>query len=224
MRAGGNSLLQTTYFSAGKPIGIDIFVPANAGRYPVVLALHGSGGLYSGYNQFPQMLADRGFSVFLPHFFDATGTSWASPSIIPEKFPAWMIAVSDALDFAQDQPQADGEHIGIVGFSLGAYLGLSIASQQSRVKAVVDFFGGLPDHFAEQVRHLPPVLILHGERDNVVPLAEAHKIEALYRTRQAEFEMKVFKNAGHGFHGLDMLDAGQRTYFFLKKHLSNNRG
>jgi carboxymethylenebutenolidase len=196
-----------------------VFVPRAAGRFPVVVALHGSGGLYSGYQQFPQMLADRGFAVFLPHFFEATGTAWASPNMIREQFPAWMVAVSDALDFAQDQAQSDAQRVGIVGFSLGAYLGLSIGSQQSRVKAVVDFFGGLPDHFAEQVRHLPPVLILHGDRDTVVPVAEAHKIEALYQQRQAPYEIKIFKNAAHGFSGLEMLDAGQRTYFFLKKHL-----
>ena len=216
--------MHSTYLSGGKPIGIDLFVPSKPGKYPVVLALHGSGGLYSGYSQFPQMLADRGFAVFLPHFFDATGTAWASPNTVREQFPAWIIAVSDALDFAQDHPQSDAQQVGIVGFSLGAYLGLSLASQQSRVKAVVDFFGGLPDHFAEQVRHLPPVLILHGDNDNVVPVTEAQKIEALYQARQAPFEMKIFRNAGHGFNALDMLDAGQRTYFFLKKHLGNGSG
>jgi dienelactone hydrolase len=54
-----------------------------------------------------------------------------------------------------------------------------------------------------------------------VPVAEAQKIEALYQARQAPYEIKIFKNAGHGFHGLEMLDAGQRTYFFLKKHLGS---
>lgn len=211
--------LQTTYLSGGMRVAMDVFTPAKPCKHPIVLALHGSGGLYSGYLQFPQMLADRGFSVFLPHFFDTTGTTWASPNVIHEQFPTWMIAISDALDFAQDHAQADAQHIGIVGFSLGAYLGLSLGSQQSRVKAVVDFFGGLPDHFAEQVRHLPPVLILHGDRDEVVSVSEAHKIEALYRARNAAYEIKIFNGAGHGFNGLNMLDAGQRTYFFLKKHL-----
>jgi carboxymethylenebutenolidase len=216
--------LQTTYLSGGKPIGIDVFVPSKAGEYPIVLALHGSSGLYSGYAQFPQMLADRGFAVFLPHFFETTGTAWASPSTIRDQFPHWMIAISDALDFAQDHPMSNRGRIGIVGFSLGAYLGLSLGSQQSRVKAIVDFFGGLPDHFAEQVRHLPPVLILHGDHDTVVPVSEAHKIEALYRARQAPYEVKIYANANHGFNGFNMLDAGQRTYFFLKKHLANGSG
>lgn len=216
--------MQTSYLTGGKPVAIDVFTPDKPGRYPIVLALHGSGGLYSGYLQFPQMLADRGFAVFLPHFFQTTDTTWASPSVIHEKFPSWMIAISDALDFAQDYEQADAQRIGIVGFSLGAYLGLSLGSQQSRVKAVVNFFGGLPDHFAQQVRHLPPVLILHGDCDRVVPVSEAHAIEAMYRERNAPYEIKIYKNAGHGFNGLNMLDAGRKTYFFLKRHLDNGNG
>ncbi len=204
---------------AAGPISADLYLPGKPGTYPIILALHGSGGLHASYGSFPQLLADRGFLVILPHFFESTGTGWANPAIIRENFPAWTIAISDALDFAQDLPQADRERIGIVGFSLGAYLGLSLGSLQSRVKAVVDFFGGLPDHFAERVRHLPPVLILHGERDNRVPVDEARKIEALYQARQASYEIKIFPNAGHGFSGFDMLDAGQRTYFFLKRHL-----
>ncbi len=213
--------MQTTYLSAGKPVAIDVFVPPQAGEYPIVLALHGSSGLYSGSNQFPQMLADRGFVVFLPHFFETTGTTRANPSTIHENFPTWTIALSDALDFAQDHPQSNRRQIGIIGFSLGAYLALTLASQQSRVKAVVDFFGGMPDHFAEQVRQLPPVLILHGDHDTVVPVSEAHKLEALYRARQAPYEIKIYPNANHGFNGFNMLDAGQRTHFFLKKYLAD---
>jgi carboxymethylenebutenolidase len=216
--------VQTTYLSGGKPVTIEVFVPPTPGQYPIVLALHGSSGIYSGSMQFPQMLADRGFAVFLPHFFETTGTTRASPLTIRDNFPTWTIAISDALDFAQDYSQSDRRQIGIVGFSLGAYLALALASQQSRVKAVVDFFGGMPDHFAEQVRHLPPVLILHGDQDTVVPVTEAHKIEALYRARQAAYEIKIYPNANHGFNGFNMLDAGQRTYFFLKKYLAGGSG
>ncbi len=213
--------MQTTYLTGGKPVAIDVFVPPAPGTYPIVLALHGSSGVHSGSLQFPQMLADRGFTVFLPHFFDTTQTTWASPLTIRDNFPAWVIAISDALDFAQDHHQSDRRRLGIVGFSLGAYLALSLGSQQARVKAIVDFFGGLPDHFAGQVRHLPPVLILHGDRDTVVPVSEAHKIEALYRSHLAPYEIKIYPNANHGFNGFDILDAGQRTYFFLKKHLGD---
>ena len=213
--------MQTTYLSGGRPVGIDVFVPAEAGEYPIVLALHGSSGIYSGSMQFPQMLADRGFAVFLPHFFETTGTNWANPSTIREKFPQWMIAISDALDFAQDHAQSDRGRIGIVGFSLGAYMGLALGSQQSRVKAVVDFFGGMPDHFAEQVRQLPPVLILHGDSDTVVPVSEATRSKRV-PCAPGSYEIKIYPNANHGFNGFNMIDAGQRTDFFLKEQLADN--
>jgi carboxymethylenebutenolidase len=184
------------------------------------MALHGSGGLWnSGHGNFPQLLADRGFTVFLPHFFEATGTSWARPETIRQHFPEWMQTISDAIDFAVTQPAADPSRVGIIGFSLGAYLGLAVGSQQPRIKAVVDFFGGLPDELAGEVKHVPAVLILHGERDNIVPVTEAYKLERLLQKHQAAHEMKIYRNAGHGLSGLDMLDAGQRTYFFLKRYL-----
>jgi hypothetical protein len=36
-----------------------------------------------------------------------------------------------------------------------------------------------------------------------------------------EYEIKLYPNAGHGFGGMDLLDAGQRTISFLEKRLKN---
>ena len=36
--------------------------------------------------------------------------------------------------------------------------------------------------------------------------------------------MKLYQNAGHGFHGPEMLDASQRAYKFLKQHLGVHGG
>ena len=157
--------------------------------------------------------------MFVPHYFESTGTVWASEATIWREFPAWLRVVSDAIDFASQIPAADASRIGIVGFSLGAYLALSIASQEARISAVVDFFGGMPEHFAERLEHIAPVLILHGEADPVVPVEEAHKIARLLDARSLPYEKKLYPGAGHGFSGFDMLDAGQRTYSFLTKHL-----
>lgn len=218
------STLTTTFLSDGKPVRIDAFHPKEPGRSPIVLALHGSGGFSSSnYSNFAQMLADRGFAVFVPHFFDVTGTSWAYPQAIREYHRRWMGAISDALDFAVQQEFTDAEAIGIVGFSLGAYLGLALAASQERIRAVVDYFGGMPDEVIAEMKHLPAVLILHGDRDHTVPVTEAFKLESLLKARNAPHELKIYKGAGHGFQGPDMLDAAQRTYFFLKKYLADRR-
>lgn len=191
----------------------------------MVVALHGSGGLHNvGHLDFAQMLANQGFLVCVPHYFDATGTVWASEAIIWREFPIWVETISTSIDIASQHPSADDSRIGLVGFSLGAYLALSIASEQPRIKAVVDFFGGIPEHFAEKMKAIAPVLILHGEADYTVPVSEAHKLRDLLERLGSPYEIKLYKGAGHGFRGFDMMDAGKRSYDFLKKYLRESSG
>ena len=173
-----------------------------------------------GHLQFAQLLANQGFCVFVPHYFEPGGIGWASPATIEREFLNWMKIISRAIDHACEQPQADATRIGLIGFSLGAYLSLSMAVEQKRIKAVVDFFGGMPDHFVDRLNSFPPVLILHGEQDRVVPVSEAHKLAELLESRKLPYEMQLYKNAAHGFGPLDMMDAGRRAYLFLKKHLA----
>jgi carboxymethylenebutenolidase len=216
--------LTTTFVSQGKPVRVDAFRPKSPGRHPIVLALHGSGGFATvDASQFAQMLADRGFAVFVPHYFEVTGTTWAYPQEIREKHRHWVTAISDTIDYATQQDFADPSSIGIVGFSLGAYLGLALAAIQSRIRAVVDYFGGMPEEIIAEMRHCPAVLVLHGDRDQTVPVTEAFKLESLLKARRVPHEVKIYKGAGHGFRGPDMLDAAQRTYFFLKKHLQDSQ-
>lgn len=215
--------LSTTFVNFGdQKLPVELFAPAGTGRHPVVCALHGSGGLNdTGALRVGELLAHQGFCVVVPHYFAATGTRWAEAPTIWREFPTWMRAVSHCLDFAAGLPNADRGRIGLIGFSLGAYLALALGTQQPRVKAIVDFFGGLTEHFVKGLIQMPPVLILHGEADVVVPVSEAHKLAHTLQERGIPYEMKIYKQAGHGFHGFDMMDAGQRTYCFLKKHLGN---
>jgi carboxymethylenebutenolidase len=210
----------STFQSQEQTIRVDAFRPKSSGRHPVVIVLHGSGGFaHVPFDQFAQMLADRGFAVFVPHYFDATGTNWASPQEIHDHHRRWLSVISEAIDFACGQEFADSRSIGIVGFSLGAYLGLGLAATQLRIRAVVDYFGGLPEEAIGEIQRLPAVLILHGDQDPTVPVSEAYKLESLLKARQIDHEMKIYQGAGHGFRGLDMIDAAQRSYFFLKRHL-----
>lgn len=166
-----------------------------------------------------ELLARHGFCVMMPRYFAATGTRAADAPTIWREFPTWMRAVSHCLDFAAELPNADGGRIGLVGFSLGAYLALALGSRQPRVKAIVDFFGGLTEYFVRGLTHMPPVLILHGEADRVVPVSEAHKLAQTLQERGILHEIKIYRQAGHGFDGCDMIDATQRASGFLKKHL-----
>ena len=163
-------------------------------------------------------MAGQGYSVFLLHFFDRTGTVRADYETTQRYFPDWMRTVGDAITFAAQNPSVDADRIGLLGFSLGSFLALAVASVDPRVKAVVDFFGGLPEELHGTPR-MPPVLILHGEDDRVVPVSEAVKLQQLLERTGTPYEMKLYPGAGHVFNGMQFMDAGRRAIQFLNKHL-----
>jgi carboxymethylenebutenolidase len=68
-------------------------------------------------------------------------------------------------------------------------------------------------------QRMPPVLILHGEDDRVVPVSEATKLQQLLERAGTPYEIKLYPGAGHGFNGLQLMDAGRRTVQFLNKYL-----
>ena len=215
-------IASANFRSGGRSITVQEFVPAAPGRYPAVLALYGSGGIREGWAEQPaRLLAGQGYSVFVVHYFDRTGTVWADRETTRTNFPVWMGTVGDAISFAAQHAFVDANRIGLLGFSLGAYLALSVASLEPRVRAVVEFFGGIPEELHGFTR-MPPILILHGEQDRVVPVSEAIRLQQLLTRAGTPYEMKLYPAAGHGFNGLQLLDAGQRTVKFLRKYLKGD--
>jgi dienelactone hydrolase len=211
---------QVTFESGGNPIRIDAYIPDSAGPHPAVVALHGSSGGVAGMSQPATMLATQGFAVFVLHYFDRTGTTQVTdkPTIM-RNFPAWGKTVWDAISHIEKHPSVDPHRIGLLGFSLGAYLALSVASVDPRVKAVVEFFGGFPKEMRLFMRRLCPSLILHGAKDSIVPVEEAYYLQILLEKKGVAYEIQIYPEAGHGFDHDTWRDAGIRSYQFLQKHL-----
>jgi carboxymethylenebutenolidase len=212
--------------SGGKTVAVDCFLPTEKGNHPAVLLLHGADGLQLqllNYRRYSRVLARQGYATFLVHYFDRTDTRFADLKTILKNFVPWMDTVNDAVHYAVKQPGVDARRVGLVGYSLGAFLSLSAASQDEQIKVVVEFFGGMPDYFAARLKTMPPTLILHGEADKIVPVAEARKLERLLKGKQKTYEIKIYPGAGHGFTGETNKDAVERTLTFLAKYLKAER-
>jgi len=209
-----------SFESGSKPIRLDAYIPDSAIRLPGVLALYGSGGGIEGMNKTASMLAEQGFAVFVLHRSDRTDTASATDKATSVRhFPAWGKAVWDAVGFIAQHPQVDAERIGLLGFSLGAYLALTVASVDSRVSAVVEFFGGLPKEMKFFMRRLCPTLILHGEADPIIPVSEAYELQALLEKKNIPYEMRIYPGQGHVFDSETWRDAALRSLRFLQEHL-----
>ena len=213
---------QLAFQSGGKPIRLDAYLPETLdGPVPTVIALHGSGGNVSGMERYATTLAAEGFAVYLLHYFDRTGTESADLQSMKRNFPLWMKTLWDATSFIETQPQVDRERIALMGFSLGAYLSLANSAIDPRVKAVVEFFGGMPKEMRLFMRRLCPVLILHGEADPTVPVEEAYQLQKLLEKKGIAYEIKIYPGAGHGFESEIWRDSGLQSLQFLRKYLKS---
>jgi carboxymethylenebutenolidase len=200
----------------GRAMVVERFAPERVGPAPAVVLLHGADGLtYRGpaYRAMARHLASRGMRVFLPHYYERSGTPGRATASRPMDFLGWMDAVSETLSAAGDGP------VGLVGVSLGAYLALAVAGRDERVGAVVTVCGGLPAILVGGFTRMPPVLVLHGDDDQVVPVSEAHALSAWLTQRGTPYEVAIYPGEGHHLTGAAAEDALMRTTLFLQKHL-----
>lgn len=215
---------QLSFKSGGKTIRIDCFLAAINGQpLPAVIGLHGSGGGSERMSEPASLLAAQGFAVYVPHYFERTGTIRVNdrPTIF-RNFFAWAKTLWGAINFVAEQPHVNPNRIGLLGFSLGAYLALSVAAFNPRIHAVVEFFGGLPRELKFFARRLCPVLILHGDADQTVSVQEAFELQKLLEKKRIPYEMQIYPGIGHGFTGEIWRDAGARSLAFFQKHLQND--
>ena len=212
---------QLSFESGGKQIRMDCYLPvATTHDLPAVIGLHGSGGNAEGMSDSASLLAGQGFAVYIPHYFNRTGTASAvDKATIVRHFFAWAKTVWDAVSFVVGQSEVNREHIGLLGFSLGAYLALSVAAIDTRIQAVVEYFGGFPKELKLFMRRLCPVLILHGDADATVPVEEAYYLQKILENKQIPYEMKIYPGADHSFNDDVLQDSRARTLAFLRKHL-----
>lgn len=214
----GRALAQDGFSSGGAPIRVERFGPADRTRRPAVLLLHGADGPGERYRAAAGQVAAGGYAVFLVHYLDRTGERRASYGTIHQNLPAWSATVRDAVSYVAGQPGVDPGRIGLFGVSLGGGLALATAAQDGRIRAVVDYFGFVPQSLGAGSR-LPPTLVLHGEQDRIVPVANAYAIQTLLRARGVPHEVMIYPGEGHGFGAAAQADAAQRINAFFGRHL-----
>jgi carboxymethylenebutenolidase len=211
-----------SFSSGGASIKVELFrAEGQKGPGPGVLLLHGADGLTfgDGYRLAARFLTSAGYHVGFVHYLDRTGEQRVGYGRLRQNFPLWVMTVADAIGWLGQRPEVDPERIGIVGISLGAALALETASRDRRVKAIVDYFGPMPEGLAERRPRLPPTLILHGAADPIVPVANAHGLEKLLAEMGVAHEKVIYPGQGHTLFGPAQLDAASRTSAFLDRHL-----
>ena len=208
--------------TAGGTIRANVFEPAGGGKRPTIIVLHGAGGtLFDGpeMRRVSRHLAAEGNAVYLLHYFNRTGTLFARDRSMEKNFGAWRETVRDSIVAVQEL-RRDSSPVGIYGYSLGGFLALFTASDNPRVGAVVEHAGGVWNGKEDRIRKMPPVLMVHGERDARVSFTRyAKPLLPLLRSRGARVETRFFAEEGHVFTQAAMLQVRRDAARFFRQHL-----
>ena len=213
-----------TRFPSGRDqVAVEVFSPITPGLHPAVVLLHGARPQRAMryYRELADDLARRGFMTLAVHYYERGPRGRGSRS-------DWRRSLSDAVTYAASLDGVDPDRVGVLGFSLGAFLALEQAPRDPRLRAVVAFYGGLSRGVVEGVEsEMPPTLLVHGGADRVVPAVRSLDAAEMLRSAGCESDVVIYPKVRHGFGlnsrgGLDgaaARDAWERAVAFLGCHL-----
>lgn len=155
------------------------------------------------------------------------GRQWYSfmddrPEILKRGYDRASDLINAYLDEQLRTMGLGDDRLALVGFSQGAMMALHVALRRPRpIAGVVGFSGMLidPESVAAETRSRPPVLLVHGDADPVVPFASLHEAVAALAAVEVPAQWHVSPRVGHGI-APDGLAAGAQ---FLKNAFRDAR-
>ncbi len=199
-----------------------LWLPAvGAGARPVVLALHGCGGLHdtqgrlsARYREAAQRLHAEGYGVLLLDSFSARGLREICRTRYRERSLTVAARAQDAraaLAWLAAQPEVDRRRIGVLGWSNGATTALNLLEQRAGhpaageppVAGVALFYPGCgPLQRRRAALESVPLLMQLGALDDWTPPAPcvelAHRLQGL---PGGDVTLRVYEGSYHGFDG-----------------------
>lgn len=189
-------------------------------RRPVVLALHGCGGLFdrkgqlaSRYRDYAQWLDQRGYHALMLDSFGSRdlgsqcGTRYGERSIGVATRRQDVLA---ALDWLRTQPAVDASRVALLGWSNGATTTLTVLDTAlgavPPLSGAVAFYPGCGAMLKRgaTVNAQVPLLMLLGGADDWTPPEPCRQWAAAQQAKgHADVTLREYAGAVHGFDGTD---------------------
>lgn len=152
---------------------------------------------------------------------------WGLSEFHPQALAAGAASAAPAIDNLIDRKLAQyglsETNLALVGFSQGTMMALHVGLRRPRqVAAIVGYSGMLTEvaHLHRPEAAKPPVLLVHGSADPVVPIAALHMAEA--ELKRAGVDVKTHVSFGLG-HSVDPVGLRLGRDFAAKALLARSR-
>jgi len=156
--------------------------------------------------------------------FAGAGYQWFQLTMRdPGEYWRGALAAAPALDrFIDDELQRyrlSPTRLALVGFSQGTMMALHIGPRRQVAPAAVVGFSGViagPENLKRDIRARPPVQLIHGEEDDVIPVEALHITREVLADAGLLLEWHVRPRLGHGIDADGLILAGG----FPRQHLA----
>ncbi len=152
------------------------------------------------------------------------GRQWFSlqnrdPEVLVQGADAAAPILDAFIDAEMERRGLDAERVALLGFSQGGMMALHTGLRRERSLAAICALSGAllgSDSLPEQIRSRPPVLLVHGDSDEVVPSRALPAAEAALAANRVPVTAEIRPGMGHGIDERCI----QLAMEFLQKHLA----
>lgn len=129
---------------------------------------------------------------------------WPLTGLTPEARAAGVRVSAPVLNaYIDAQLAAHGlseDRLALVGFSQGTMMALHVGPRRAKALAGIVGYSGMladPDALAAEVATKPPILLVHGDIDEVLPVSALHQAKAQLTALNFDVTAHVSRGLGH---------------------------
>jgi dienelactone hydrolase/catechol 2,3-dioxygenase-like lactoylglutathione lyase family enzyme len=222
------------------------FFKPQAGQppYPALVLLHGFAGHAHNLAGLARRASANGYATLALSLRGWLGSEGENDQGLRQ--PLDVLA---AIDWLARRPSVDRTRIGLVGTSMGGQVALLTAAHKPPIRAVAAYFA--PTDLARWRKAVPamrdylddlcgtaglpvrspilrvaqidvPVLLIHGDRDENVPVDQTKAMAESLKDHGKEVETFILPGATHYFSDQEYASALRKLFDFLRRHLNRS--
>ena len=190
-------------------IAAELRIARPSGRQPVVVLVHGSGGIGSNISMWVDELNGLGISTFVIDGFTGRGLEGTNTNQALLGRLNLIIDIYRGLEVLAKHPRVDAQRLALMGFSRGGQAALYASVKrfhQMWNKSEIDFAAYLPFYpdcattYAEDtVLSASPVHVFGGTVDDYNPLSKCQAYAERLKKAGRGLEITEYPNAQHAF-------------------------
>ena len=137
-------------------------------------------------------VSPTGFQWF--DLMDQTEDQILTKSLVAE------IKLNKLIDEVKQKNNLNSNQIALAGFSQGSMICLQTGiKRKDQVNSIIGYSGKIinTNHLEKNINSRPKIILMHGEKDEVVPVSFLLEAKELFIKNQYKIETKIFKNCDH---------------------------